>query len=162
MPRYRSQGFPPERERHTAGPAATSRQLAAFNGDHGTVLGLRPVIEGEKISGRNDAESRGHQSTQGLLVAPVAHQCPWTDRQEITGRAPLFPFLIDASLTAGKHRLQGQIHLPKGGEEVRLLHDSVGPLSPVDHREPLWSDEIRWVDHAQFMIDLIENHIEVN
>ena len=81
-----------------------------------------------KFAGGQHPESRRHQGAQRLLVAPVTHQRTRPDRQEIAGRAPLLPLLVDPPLAAGKDRLEREADLAQGGEEVRLFHHAVGRL----------------------------------
>ena len=54
----RSRRRPAERQRHAARAAAAAGQLGALDRDHGAVLGLAPVVEGEEVDRGDQPEAR--------------------------------------------------------------------------------------------------------
>ena len=50
----------------------------------------------------------------------------------------------------------------KGREEIRLFHHALGALATVNDRQPLGAHKERRIHHAQLLVDLAEDHVEVN
>ena len=70
-------GGPPERQRHAAGAAAAPRQLGALDRDHGAVLGVGPVVEGQEVDRRHDPEARGLRArTASPRSGGSSRSCP--------------------------------------------------------------------------------------
>src|SRR5439155_5035447 len=154
--------IPAQRQRHAARTAATADQLAPLDGDHGPLpvpQGLRPV---EQVRGRDCLEPRVLELAQGGLVAGVGDHHARPHGDEVAGRRPLLPLLEGAIGPAAEHWLERLIHRLEGGEKVRHLFHALRFLAPVQHREPLRSHKMRWIDAAQLAIELREDHVQVN
>ena len=161
--RARSQGRPPERQRHAARPAAAPRQLRALDRDHGAVLGLAPVVEGQEVDRGDHAEARRPPArTAWRRCGGSSRSCPGAPpgscRPSSTAPAPGGCGWSPPAKTGSSGRPSSSAR----GEEVRHLPHPVLSLAAVQHRQPLGSDEVRGVDHAELVVDLAEDHVEMD
>ncbi len=104
-------------------------------------MGILDVLIGER-AGIEDAKPSILELLQGGVVPLVGQRHSRSHRQQVASGRPLLAFLIAAARPPAPHRLQRQVHLAQGREEVFPLAHAVLPLSAVQHRQSLGSDEV--------------------
>ena len=116
-----------------------------------------------KLTDGHHPEAGPLQLAQRRVVAAVAHDRARPHREEVARRAPLLPLLRWCG--GRRRRSTGSSGSPTSRSAVKKSGISRTPASPLpamQHRQPLGSHEERRIDHAELVVHLGEDHVEMD